>query len=273
MRGLESARLARAVNHSTVLRAVAWQAQTSGNENSSRCSPQIKCHAYRASSPEVACGRPRNGGKLLTVSSLFIGCAGWSLPREQQALFPTDGTHLQRFASRFPAVEINSSFYRPHRTATYARWAGDVPPDFRFAVKLPKTITHVAKLVETTALLETFLAEVGGLGTKLGVLLVQLPPSLRFDQRRVSRFFTDLRERHAGAVVCEPRHLTWFAPEADGLLRQMRVARCAADPAPVPAAALPGGCETERVYYRLHGSPKCIIPLTAKSSSSTWPPN
>ncbi len=189
------------------------------------------------------------------VASIFIGCAGWSIPRQEQAHFPADGTHLERYANRLPAVEINSSFYRPHRTATYAKWAEAVPPGFRFAVKVPRTITHESKLVQVTPLLDTFLAEVSGLGARLGVLLVQLPPSLRFDHPAASRFFAGLRERHAGAVVCEPRHPTWFEPEADDLLREMRVARVAADPAPVPAAARPGGWERV-AYYRLHGSPK-----------------
>ena len=87
------------------------------------------------------------------------------------------------------------------------------------------------------------------------MLLVQLPPSLRFDRAVASRFFNDLRARYAGAVVCEPRHPTWFESDADDLLPEVRVARVAADPARVPAAARPGGWEG-MTYYRLHGSPK-----------------
>lgn len=189
------------------------------------------------------------------VASILIGCAGWSIPRQEQAQFPADGTHLERYANRLPAVEINSSFYRPHRTTTYVKWAEAVPPGFRFAVKVPKTITHESKLAQAIPLLDAFLEEVSGLGTRLGVLLVQLPPSLRFDRPVASRFFADLRERHAGAVVCEPRHPTWFEPQAETLLREMRVARVAADPAPVLAAARPGGWKGV-AYYRLHGSPK-----------------
>lgn len=189
------------------------------------------------------------------VASIFIGCAGWNIPRQEQANFPAGGTHLERYAGRLPAVEINSSFYRPHRMATYAKWAGAVPPSFRFAVKVPKAITHESKLVEAPSLLNAFLAEVAGLGTRLGVLLVQLPPSLRFDHAVASRFFADLRARHAGAVVCEPRHPSWFESDADDLLRELHIARVAADPAPVPAAARPGGWNG-LAYYRLHGSPR-----------------
>ena len=68
-----------------------------------------------------------------SASRCLVGCAGWTLPRDVQSAFPTEGTHLQRYAARFPAVEINSSFHRPHRAATWARWAESVPPGFRFS--------------------------------------------------------------------------------------------------------------------------------------------
>ncbi|HYW08000.1 MAG TPA: DUF72 domain-containing protein, partial [Longimicrobium sp.] len=110
----------------------------------------------------------------------WIGCAGWSLPRVEQERFPAEGTHLERYAGRFPAVEINSSFYRPHRPATYARWGESVPPSFRFSVKVPKAITHTLRLRAAAEPLAAFLAEAGALEEKLGCLLVQLPPSLHF---------------------------------------------------------------------------------------------
>lgn len=184
-----------------------------------------------------------------------IGCAGWSLPRSEQERFPEAGSHLERYASRFRAVEINSSFHRPHRTSTYARWSASVPADFRFSVKIPKTITHTQRLRDAGQLLDTFLSEAAGLEDKLGCLLVQLPPSLSFDLSVASAFFADLRSRTAGTVVCEPRHSTWFTPEADGLLRDLEIARVAADPACVPDAAEPGGWRGVS-YYRLHGSPR-----------------
>jgi uncharacterized protein YecE (DUF72 family) len=99
------------------------------------------------------------------------------------------------------------------------------------------------------------LSEVAALGPKLGPLLVQLPPSLRFDAERVEAFFTLLRARFSGSVVCEPRHASWFTGEAEQVLVSAQVARAAADPAPVPAAAQPGGWPG-LVYYRLHGSPE-----------------
>jgi len=153
------------------------------------------------------------------------------------------------------AVEINSSFHRPHRRATYERWAATVPVDFLFAVKLPKTITHEARLVAAGAPLDRFLEESGGLGAKRGPILIQLPPSLAFDLGIAADFFALLRDRTANDLVCEPRHRSWFTPEAEDLLVRCRVARVAADPAPVAGAGETGGWAGLR-YMRLHGSPQ-----------------
>lgn len=191
----------------------------------------------------------------LTPRRILVGCAGWSLPRAEMAEFPEAGSHLERYASRFEAVEINSSFHRPHRPATYARWSASVPPSFRFSVKVPKTITHGLRLRQAGELLGPFLSEVGGLEDKLGCLLVQLPPSLAFESDVAAGFFADLRSRSPVPVTCEPRHASWFEPGADGLLRELEVARVAADPARVTEAGEPGGWRGMS-YYRLHGSPR-----------------
>ena len=191
----------------------------------------------------------------MTSHAVRVGCAGWSIPREHAGRFPEVGSHLVRYAQRFPAVEVNSSFYRPHRPSTYARWAAETPEDFAFSLKVPKEVTHERRLVDADEPLDRFLAETAALGAKRGPLLVQLPPSLAFDAGTASSFFAALRGRYNGAVACEPRHPSWFTPEADRLLSDHEVARVAADPAVVPQAAEPGGWGG-LVYYRLHGSPK-----------------
>jgi uncharacterized protein YecE (DUF72 family) len=187
--------------------------------------------------------------------TLRIGTAGWSIPTAQADCFPREGSHLQRYSQRLSAVEINSSFYRSHRASTYERWAASVPPDFRFAVKVPKEVTHTRRLANTTEPLARFLEEVRLLGTKLGPLLIQLPPSLVFQPDLVAEFLQHLRNSFAGDLACEPRHPTWFTDEVDAVLAAHRVARVAADPAPVPRAAEPGGWQA-LTYFRLHGSPR-----------------
>jgi len=192
-----------------------------------------------------------------THADAWIGTAGWTIPKASTSDFAGDGTHLQRYARVLTGAEINSSFYRPHKPSTYEKWAAAVPAGFRFAVKVPKEITHVQRLGgggEVAEILERFLGEAGALGPSLGPLLVQLPPSLAFVPAVAKRFFTTLRRRFAGPVVCEPRHATWFLPEPQALLTSFHVAQVAADPALSPAAARPGGWRG-LVYYRWHGSP------------------
>jgi uncharacterized protein YecE (DUF72 family) len=185
--------------------------------------------------------------------TIRLGVAGWSIPKEHIDQFPAEGSHLDRYAARFPAVEINSSFYKAHRPTTYARWAESVPADFRFSVKVPKVATHERRLVDVDEL-DRFLTEVTQLGDRLGPLLVQLPPSLFFSADIAQGFFAALRDRFDGDVAVEPRHASWFEDDAERLLTRYRLGRVAADPPVVPAAEQPGGW-VGLAYYRLHGSP------------------
>jgi uncharacterized protein YecE (DUF72 family) len=183
-----------------------------------------------------------------------IGTAGWTIPGRVAEAFPETGSSLERYCARFRCAEINSSFHRPHRTETWRRWGESVPPDFRFSAKLPKEITHKRRLADCSEPLSAALAEMAGLGDRLEVVLVQLPPSLAFERAVAEAFLADLRRRWDRYIACEPRHPSWFEEGADALLDGLRVARVAADPARVPAAAEPGGWRG-LAYYRLHGSP------------------
>ena len=168
--------------------------------------------------------------------------------------FAIDGTHLARYASTFRGVEINSTFYRPHRAATFSRWADSVPDGFRFAVKMPRAITHELALTDAGEHLRTFFLGLSNLGNALGPVLVQLPPKLAYDRVVAKRFFTALRKVHSGPVVLEPRHESWFNAGVNAMLVAFGVAVVAADPARVPLAGVPAGYPS-LVYYRLHGSP------------------
>lgn len=189
----------------------------------------------------------------MSAPHIFVGCAGWSLPAKTADAFPAEGSHLQRYASVFNAVEINSSFYRPHRPATYARWRDSVPEHFRFSVKIPRSITHEKRLRDVEALLATFLGEAGELKQTLGCLLLQLPPSLKFSAEEAAAFFAMLRRQTALPVACEPRHASWFAPVAAELMQQFAVGCVRADPSPVGGLEPLGDART--FYIRLHGSP------------------
>ena len=197
----------------------------------------------------------RDSERMMTTAVIRVGTAGWSIPRASARRFDAAGTHLQRYSRRLGCAEINSSFHRPHASATYAKWRDSTPPEFRFSVKLPRTITHERSLEDAREPLVAFLDQTQGLAEKRGPVLVQLPPSLQFDESIVTRFFELVRDLYHGAVVCEPRHATWFTPTVDALLTKYTVARVAADPATVPSSADPGAWSGV-AYFRLHGSPR-----------------
>jgi uncharacterized protein YecE (DUF72 family) len=205
----------------------------------------------------------------LIAMTLRIGTAAWALPRDVRDRFPPAPSNLERYAARFSCTEINSSFYRPHRRATYERWAASVPDDFRFAVKLPKAITHEARLVNSEAQLASFAEEIAGLDEKRGPVLVQLPPKFAFDQVIAAAFLETFDRIVGGPAVFEPRHPSWFEAEADALFKARRTARVAADPAPVPTAARPGGWHGMS-YFRLHGSPQIYRSSYEDTALAEW---
>lgn len=185
----------------------------------------------------------------------YVGTAGWSIPGQYKDALPEGRSHLERYSQRLRAVEINSSFYRHHQLQTYRRWSATVPANFRFSVKVPSTLTHSGKLALDAPVLDGFVDEIHGLGAKLGVILVQLPPKLAYDELMAHAFFKALRRRTDVRVACEPRHPSWGSARVDRLLAKWRVSRVAADPAPWPGAGEPGGWP-RLAYFRLHGQPR-----------------
>jgi uncharacterized protein YecE (DUF72 family) len=204
----------------------------------------------------------------VTAPSIRIGTAGWSIPAAAAPGFAGAGTQLERYARRFGAVEINSSFYRPHRRTTYERWAAGVPGDFRFSVKLPGSITHKRRLQGCEELVERFADDVAGLGEKFGALLVQLPPSLPFSAEAAD-FLHRLRLRFEPPLMLEPRHPTWFAPAVEAWLAEAAIARVAADPARAAGADRPGGWPGA-AYFRLHGAPRIYWSRYDEAALERW---
>jgi uncharacterized protein YecE (DUF72 family) len=168
---------------------------------------------------------------------------------------PPAMTHLRYYAERFSCVEINSSFHRPHRATTYARWRDETPKTFRFAVKMPRSITHEHHLRRCASEVSSFYEKVENLRPKLRAILVQLPPALEFSASAVRSFFKAVPRWREVAVACEPRHSSWFTVGAGETLQHLEVSRVAADPARFPGADSRGG-SPRLAYYRWHGSPR-----------------
>jgi uncharacterized protein YecE (DUF72 family) len=192
---------------------------------------------------------------VVAQGRVLLGIAGWSVPSAFRSTESSGQSLLGQYAGLFPAVEINTSFYRPHRPATYERWGASVPDQFRFAVKVPKLITHEHGLADCHEEILAFAGAVRGLHRKLGVLLVQLPPSLEFDAHVARNFFRTLKLETAARIACEPRNSTWFTRAADDVFEEFGLARVSADPAPA-------GCgfrespTAKFEYLRLHGAPR-----------------
>lgn len=184
---------------------------------------------------------------------LIVATAAWSIPKSVVDRFPRQGSVLERYAAVFKGVEINSTFYRRHRPDTFARWAGSVPNDFRFAAKIPKAITHGRRMEAIEDEFADFLADISPLGGKLGPLLCQLPPNLAFDRMIAKRALASMRERHVGEIVLEPRHPTWASEDARAILENLSIERVLADPPVIWDAS---DFISPPRYIRLHGKPK-----------------
>ncbi len=182
-----------------------------------------------------------------------IATAAWSIPRNVADQFAREGSGLSRYASVFDGVEINSTFYRRHKTSTFARWAASVPDGFRFSVKIPKEITHIRAMKDIAQPLERFLADIAPLADRRGPLLCQLPPSLAFDATVLDSALEAIRNIDNGQIVIEARHKSWALPEALDLLKTYAIDRVLADPSQVwPAESF----DAPPRYVRLHGKPR-----------------
>jgi uncharacterized protein YecE (DUF72 family) len=215
-----------------------------------------------------------------------IGISGWRYPHWRGRFYPP-GLRQRReleFASRlFPAVEINGTFYSLQRPASFRKWAEETPGDFLFALKGGRFITHMRKLVGVeTALANFFASGVLALGPKLGPILWQLPPQLRFnDPARFAAFFKLLpRSTRAAARLArkcderllapgrsclkstgdmpvrhcvEIRHESFATPAFVDLLRRHKIGMVIADTVEWPLLL---DVTSDLVYLRLHGSEK-----------------
>ena len=160
----------------------------------------------------------------------LVGTSGWSYKEWKGSFYPPklpQEEMLGFYASRFPTVEVNNSFYRIPSEKVLMGWAERVPPDFRFVLKASRRITHNSRLAGEDGSLEYFLRAINPLGDRLGPTLFQLPPTFKKDAERLRDFLARLPKRWMAAV--EFRHASWFDDEVYDLLRSRDVALVAVD--------------------------------------------
>ncbi|HLT26819.1 MAG TPA: DUF72 domain-containing protein [Zeimonas sp.] len=231
------------------------------------------------------------------MGRIRIGISGWTYAPWRGVFYPEGLKHdeeLAYAASRFDSIEINSTFYRLQQPASFARWRDETPEDFVFSVKAPRYITHVRRLREVETPIANFLASgVLLLGEKLGPLLWQFPPFLRYDPERFEAFFAQLphdTERAAAVArahderirgdegiakgparplrhAIEVRHESFRDPAFIESLRRHRVALVCADTVSWPRLM---DLTADFVYCRLHGSEELYVSGYDDASLDAW---
>jgi uncharacterized protein YecE (DUF72 family) len=197
---------------------------------------------------------------------IYVGTSGWSKDWAK-AYFPEDvpqRRYLEYLGKKFSAIEINATFYRNQSPETFAKWAGEVPPGFQFAVKASRYLTHVKRLTTANPYWRRFAKPTAKLGTKRGPFLVQLPPSFRAKEEtpdRLDTWLTDARRTtKTSQFAFEFRHESCFVEPVFKVLRKHRAALVLSDaekfPTPPVIATAPF------VYARLR--------LTKPRDAAVW---
>jgi uncharacterized protein YecE (DUF72 family) len=164
------------------------------------------------------------------AGAIRIGTSGFSYKEWLGGFYPakTPGTKmLEHYARRLPTVEINYTFRAMPKAAMLERWAAQTPAHFRFALKAPQRITHIARLSGAEESLDYFIEVSNALGAKLGPVLFQLPPDLKCDLNRLRNFLAAIRGRIRAAF--EFRNASWFDDAVLAALKEGGAALCIAE--------------------------------------------
>jgi uncharacterized protein YecE (DUF72 family) len=188
---------------------------------------------------------------------ILIGTSGWTYVSWKGTFYPEDlpsRRYLDFYAREFSTTEVNYSFYHLPKPQTYGNWAKQVPSGFVFAVKASRLITHTKRLLGVDQAWHTFVQHAQALGTHLGPILLQFPPSMKRDEARLADFLQGARTPEADApalpLVFEFRHETWFTEATYRLLQDHGAALCIADSPAYPRRDLR---TAEFAYFRYHG--------------------
>jgi len=170
------------------------------------------------------------------AGTLYLGTSGYAYPVWIGEFYPPNlrpGQMLSYYAGRFGSVEINYTFRRQPSDRALAAWREQTPTGFRFSLKANASITHWLRLRDVGELVSSFVERAGLLGDRLGAILFQCPPNLRFDPDLATSFLSVLP--NGGRYAMELRHPSW--EEARALLADHGVAWCTADTEKGPAGA------------------------------------
>ncbi len=203
------------------------------------------------------------------MSELRVGTSGWQYKHWKGRFYPRElptASWLEYYARFFDTVELNNPFYRQPEKKTFEKWHRSVSDDFAYAVKLNRFITHLKRLNIGRDSVERSYGTMTGLGSKLAVVLVQLPPRMRFDEERADRFFRMVarrRRRHA----LEARDASWFSEDALAFLRRRNVALVIGDTPQWPTHI---ATTSDLVYLRFHGPERLYASNYSDDALREW---
>ena len=191
------------------------------------------------------------GTKTTTAMQAYIGCSGWHYRDWRGRFYPPGlptSKWLSYYVERFRTVELNNTFYRMPTETAVANWAGQAPPDFLFAVKGSRYVTHTRRLRDCAESVGTFCETVRKLGTHLGPILWQLPPTLLRDDSLLTDFLAALPRDVSHTV--EFRHGSWWGEPVYDLLRESGIAFCLYH---MESTSTPVIATADFTYLRFHG--------------------
>jgi uncharacterized protein YecE (DUF72 family) len=200
--------------------------------------------------------------------TVFIGTSGWHYPHWRPRFYPaklSTPKWLSFYSERFATVEVNNAFYRLPEKETFAKWRDETPDDFVVAVKVSRYITHVRRLRDSAEPVSLFMERATALGSRLGPILLQLPPNLRCDpaglEATLSAFGGQAR------IAVEARHSSWFHEEVRAVLESHGGALCLADGGPVD---VPLWRTADWSYVRFHQGRGRPAPCYTRSALDPW---
>ena len=207
-----------------------------------------------------------------------IGTSGWQYKDWHGVLYPEklpQRAWLEAYAQEFGTVEVNAAFYRLPKRETFERWRETVPAGFTMAVKASRYLTHIRRLQDPQEPVARLMEAARGLGTALGPVLLQLPPTLRCEVERLdaslAEFPPDVR------VAVEPRHASWWTDEVAAVLRKHGATLCWADRGSRPITPL--WRTADWGYLRLHhgrtgwGYGRTALHSWTERLAETWAPH
>ncbi|QDP84024.1 DUF72 domain-containing protein [Chryseobacterium sp. SNU WT5] len=195
----------------------------------------------------------------------YVGCSGYSVGFWKEIFYPDQlpsKDYLNFYSRSLNAVEVNSTFYRKPRPSTLKKWVDETNAGFKFFIKIPKTISHLKKLYETSIETSDFCQYIAEhLKNKLAGFLFQLPPSFHYTEENLNKVLDTVDERFLNVV--EFRHHSWWTSEIQEILKSKNIVFSGVSiPQDIPDNFIINN--DQYCYYRLHG-----VPQMFKSEYST----